>query len=145
MNDALRLIELQDIAFESDFHKYGRCPAYHEPPEQMKANITADNKAAYVITVDGEDAGDIIIRKRDDDSYYIRVLSILPQFQNMKIGRKAIEFLYHTYRDCNAWELITPQDNLRNCHFYESCGFVKIGEEAEKELTLNIFRKQITL
>ena len=142
VDDAGELIELQNQAFKDDYLKYGHCPSYDEPIDIMRKHIST--WISYIITVDGENAGDIIIRKREGSSYYIRVLSIIPRFQNMHVGKKAIDFLEHTHTEGIAWELITPKDNARNCHFYESCGFVKTGEKKEDDkLTLNIYRKVI--
>lgn len=140
--DSEQLVKIQDAAFESDFIKYGNCPAYHEPPDIMRREIADGSRIAYRILADNSDVGDIIIRKRQDGIFNLRVLAVIPQYQNRHIGKKAIEFLTNTYSEAAGWELITPMDNKRNCYFYESNGFVKYGEITDQGVPqLNKYRR----
>ena len=82
----------------------------------------AENAITYKILKDGEMAGDIIIRKRDNHKYHIRVLCVIPKYQNLGIGQKALKFIEDTYNDASEWELVTPALSFRNYHVYEEDG-----------------------
>jgi Acetyltransferases len=142
--DAARIIAVQNAAFYDDYCKYGRCPAYMEPEDVMKTEIADGRRIAYLATADGEDAGNTIVRDMGNGAYYIRVLAVIPKFQNLHIGKNLLEFLRKTYPGARSWELITPKDNLRNCRFYERNGFAKTGERKEDErLTLNLYKNSV--
>lgn len=139
--DTSRVLAIQNAAFYGDYQKYGHCPAYMEAEDVMRAEIASGDRIAYIATIDGEDACDAIIRDRRNGNYYIRVLAVIPKFQNLHIGKSMLEFLKNQYPLAHSWELITPKDNLRNCRFYERNGFAKTGEKYEDErLTLNIYK-----
>ena len=140
VNDALRLIEVQNISFQDDYILYGECPAYNESEETMVEHIK--NCIVYKIMLDGEIVGDIIIRKREDDNYYLRVISIVSEYQSYGIGSNAIEHIERDNPDALEWELITPFKSYRNHHFYEKLGYKKIGEIVHSDvLTLWQYKK----
>ncbi len=140
--DALKLIEVQNLGFQEDYEKYGKCPSYQESIENMIDMIK--NAIVYKIIVDDKIIGDIIVRKREANHYYLRTISVIPEYQNLGIGKKAIEFIEKDNGDGTKWSLITPEGSLRNRHFYETLGYKKIGEKVHSEkLTLIEYQKNI--
>lgn len=140
INDISKLIEVQNKSFYNDYILYGECPAYNESEESMKEYI--NTCIVYKILVDDEIVGDIIIRRRDINNYYLRVISIIPEVQNLGIGTKAINFIENENPNANEWSLVTPFKSYRNHHFYEKLGYKKVGEEVHSDvLTLWQYRK----
>jgi len=86
------------------------------------------------------------VRKRSETHYYLRTITVLPAYQNLGIGKKAVEFIEKANPDGKIWSLITPGGSIRNLHFYESVGYKKTGEEIKSEkLTLIEYQKKILL
>ncbi len=125
-NDIKELIEVQNKSFYDDYVSYGECPAYNESETEMAEYI--DTCIVYKIILDNKIVGDIIIRKQENNSYYLRVISIIPECQSLGIGSIAIKFIEKEITDAKVWELITPFKSYRNHHFYEKLGYTKIGE-----------------
>ncbi|MCT4563982.1 MAG: GNAT family N-acetyltransferase [Maledivibacter sp.] len=143
IDDALKLIEVQNKCFYDDYLLYGECPSYNESKEAIIRQI--ENRIVYKIIIDREIVGDIIVRKRENNNYYLRVISVIPKFQSLGIGSKAIEYIEKDNLDALEWELITPHKSYRNHHFYEKMGYIKIGEIVHSDvLTLWQYKKQMT-
>lgn len=140
-NDVKKLIEVQSKSFYEDYIKYGECPSYNEPEDRMLDLI--ENAIVYKILKDNEIVGDIIIRKKENNEYYLRTFSVIPECQNLGIGQKALKYIDEVYKDAAEWILITPFKSYRNHHLYEKMGFVKYGEYVHSEaLTMFQYRKQ---
>lgn len=140
--DARSLIEVQNICFKEDFDKYGECPAYEEKLEVMINAI--ESIQVYKIVSNNAIIGDIIVRKIEERKYYLRVLCVHKDYQNLGIGRKAIEFIELENPDAIEWTLITPEKSIRNRYLYEKVGYRNIGEVVHSDcLTLIQYKKEI--
>lgn len=142
--DALKLIDVQNRAFQEDFEKYGECPAYNESLEAMRERI--QNAIVYKVTSGGEIIGDIIVRRRENNRYYLRVIAVVPEHWDRGVGTMAMNFIEKEMADASEWSLITPHQSIRNHHFYEKLGFQKTGETVHSELLiLWEYKKKTTL
>jgi ribosomal protein S18 acetylase RimI-like enzyme len=138
--DAGTLIEVQNLGFQEDFDRHGECPSYHESPSDMTEMI--EHAIVYKILVDEKIVGDVIIRKRDDGSYYLRTIAVLPAYQNLGIGTAAMDFAEKDNPGAAWWSLVTPEGTEKNRHFYEKRGYRRVGEHRRSErLTLVEYRK----
>lgn len=137
--DIKKLIEVQNKSFRDDYTAYGECPAYNETKEAISMLI--DNAIVYKILKDNEIVGDIIIRQKENHNYYLRVISVIPEYQNLGIGQMALKFIENAHPDAASWDLITPFKSYRNHHFYEKMGYVKIGEYRQSDVLI-LFRYQ---
>jgi N-acetylglutamate synthase-like GNAT family acetyltransferase len=133
-HDAEKLIEVQNRAFYDDFLVYGECPAYQESLEGIENHIAS--KIVYKMLDNNEIIGDMIITRLDAGHYYLRVISIIPEYQGKKIGQKAMKFLEKEITDAKEWDLITPFKSFRNHHFYEKMGYKKIDEYRQSDLLI---------
>lgn len=139
-DDALGLIEARNKSFYDDFIKFGGCPGYNIPLDEMKQRI--QNAIIYKIISDGKIIGDISLRIRDDGECWLSCLEIIPEYQNKGIGAKALKYIEEKHPEVRRWTLETPVQNYRNCYFYEKMGFVKIDEKIHSDLiTLRIYEK----
>jgi GNAT superfamily N-acetyltransferase len=87
----------------------------------------------YKMTIDGIAVGAFIVFVEEDGNNVLATIFIDPEFQNLGIGTEAIRFIEETYPNARRWRLGTPEWATRNHHFYEKCGFKKIGEERNVE------------
>jgi GNAT superfamily N-acetyltransferase len=126
VEDAEMLVEVQRLSFKEEAERYGECPPYDETPADLVDLIA--NAIVYKIAVDGACVGNIIVRSRDDGSYYLRTVSVIPAFQNLGIGSRAMAFLEAEFPDATAWHLITPAGSIRNRRFYEKHGYHQVNE-----------------
>jgi N-acetylglutamate synthase-like GNAT family acetyltransferase len=49
-------------------------------------------------------------------------------FQNRDIGQQAVKQMFEALPDADKWTVGTPSWAVRNQHFYEKMGFVKVRE-----------------
>lgn len=136
-DDTKKIINVQNQSFYDDYNKYGECPAYNETEQAMLKQI--EETRVYKILKYNEIIGDIIIKQRENNNVYLRVISIIPQYQNLGIGQMALKYIEEVYPEASEWELITPFKSYRNHHFYEKMGYVKVEEYKHSDI-LTMFR-----
>lgn len=130
--DAQILAGISSDAFNNDTH-YG-APGPGGPPgfdssvwqrQMMKAGFY------YKILSDYRIVGGFIIFKKGSDGMELGRIFIDPEFQNRGIGAEACSFMESSFPEIQRWTLETPKWNIRNHHFYEKMGYVKVGEIPE--------------
>ncbi|MGD0863476.1 MAG: GNAT family N-acetyltransferase [Candidatus Limnocylindrales bacterium] len=140
VEDAAVLVEVQRLSFKEEADRYGECPPYDETPADLVDLIAT--AFVFKIVVDGKCVGDIVVRRRDDDSYYLRTISVIPAFRDRGIGSCAMAFLEAEFPDAAAWHLITPAGSSRNHHFYEKHGYHQVSQiYRSPQLTLIEYEK----
>lgn len=131
-DDAEALVDAQIRAFHYDTVLYPGVeesgPPGYDSVEATLKKICEDE--FYKIVVDGQIVGGIILFEREPGHFHLDVLNIVPEYQNYGIGTRAIEFIEQTY-PASKWTLDTPAYAIRNQHFYEKFGYVKVGENQE--------------
>lgn len=130
--DVDEIISVQNAAFAEDVRKYGECPAVCENRDVMLEWMSSG--LYYKMLSGGEIIGTMDVRERSQTHYHLRVLSVRPDCQNTGVGSAALQFLFTEHPDVKMWTLITPKDNVRNCHFYEKAGFKAIEDRVQSDL-----------
>lgn len=142
--DASALSIIQRHAFEEDIERYGErsdCPAY-ETLERLEQKIFAFDY--YVLEENGRIIGGAVMRPLSDDEMRLSRIYIEPRYHNLGVGKFFMQHLESVYPQMKTWGLDTPFKNFRNHHFYESLGYVKIGEtKLDEVLTLFEYKKHI--
>ncbi len=71
---------------------------------------------------------------------------ILPKYQNQGIGYTVLQKVFAMYEDAHTWRLDTIKEEAGNCHLYEKCGFVRVGNEhvSNECMTLVDYEKTVT-
>ena len=129
-----QLYDMQIQSFMPLYEKYhdDMSPAI-EPIERVKARAMQENRKYYFVVRDGARVGAINVGKRlsdpEEDCLYISPLFILPKYQNQGVGYVALQKAFILYPDVKVWKLDTILQEPGNCHLYEKCGFVRVGEE----------------
>ena len=127
------LYEMQVKSFMPLYEKYHDegSPAI-EPIERVKRRFDVENRKYYFIMKDGARVGAINIGHNDPNEKkvaFISPLFVLPEFQNRGIGYAAIQKAFEQLPEVTTWKLDTILQEPANCHLYEKCGFVRVGEE----------------
>ena len=127
-----QLYDMQIQSFMPLYEKYhDDCSPAIESIERVKTRAAQENRKYYFIVKDGARVGAINIGKKlsdQEDCMYISPLFILPKYQNHGIGYVAIQKAFLLYPDVKVWKLDTILQEQANCHLYEKCGFVRVGE-----------------
>lgn len=128
--------ELYDMQVESFMPLYEK---YHdagspaiESIDRIRRRYAVVNRKYYFIMKDGARVGAINIGHNDPNEKKVAFISpifILPEYQNHGIGYAAIEKAFEKLPEVTCWKLETILQEPANCHLYEKCGFVRVGEE----------------
>jgi len=138
LEDAEELTRASRISFDDDTSTYGMGtsggPPGYDKVEKQKFWIKTTNYYKFVL--DNKIVGGMFLksglefdRPSSADNYYLIRLFILPDFQNQGIGTIALKFIEHEFPQAKKWTLDTPHWAIRNHHFYEKMGYVKIRED----------------
>ena len=127
------LHEMQVKSFMPLYEKYhdDGSPAI-ESLERIKKRAARSNRKYYFVVKDGARVGVINVGHNDPDEKHVSFISplfILPEYQNKGYGYVAIMKSFELYPDVTTWKLETIKEEPANCHLYEKCGFVRVGED----------------
>ena len=143
IDDIKKIIEVQNKSFYDDYISYGECPVYNEPEQKILEFINGENETVYKILKDNEIIGDIVIRRMESNKYYLRTISLIPEYQGLGIGQMALKYIEEEHPGASEWELITPFKSYRNHHVYEKMGYVKVEEYKQSDVLIMFrYRKQ---
>jgi ribosomal protein S18 acetylase RimI-like enzyme len=138
--DTDELVEVQNKSFYSDYIRYGECPGYNHSKAEMEDIV--QKRVAYKILCDGQVVGDILVRDNGDHTYFLGCLCVIPEYENMGIGQKAIQYLETEFSDAVLWTLETPADKYRNHYFYKKMGFRIAKESVDGSVKIVLFEKR---
>ena len=141
-DDAEKFVEVQNKSFYSDYLKYGMCPGYGRNAKEIIEAMK--NDFVFKIVADKEVVGKISVKQIKDDEYHVNCLCIIPEYENKRIGQKAIAFIEKQYPHAKKWSLETPADKLRNHYFYKKCGYKIVDKMIDGTVELVVFEKEIS-
>lgn len=128
-NDAAALVAAQIAAFHHDFVLYPAVelsgPPGYDSVDAMLKKIADDE--CYTITVNEVCVGGIVLFAQADNHVHLDVIFIDPAYHNQGIGTLAMQFIEQAH-PAAYWTLDTPAYALRNQHFYEKFGYIKVAE-----------------
>jgi ribosomal protein S18 acetylase RimI-like enzyme len=88
----------------------------------------------------GQIIGGMVVVDRGHGHFHLGLIFIDPAYHNRGIGTRAMQFIEETY-PATQWSLDTPDWAVRNQHFYEKFGYVKVKEEEHPGITLIVYEK----
>lgn len=135
--DAQLLHKMKYEAFLPLYEKYhdDETTPVKESADKLVCQIENEHTDYYIICFRGKKVGGIRVADKLRRTEYVegvRYISpffILPQYQNLGIGYTVLQKVFALYKDTVTWKLDTIQQETGNCHLYEKCGFVRVGEE----------------
>jgi GNAT superfamily N-acetyltransferase len=142
--DAEALVRVQIAAFHHDSVLYpdveiGGPPGY-DSVEHALTKIR--DEVYYAIRADGHIVGGIVVFDKGAGHWHLDLIYIDPAYHDRGIGSQALPFLEETHH-ASKWTLDTPSWAVRNRHFYEKFGYVKVGEEVYPGITLIAYEKNL--
>ena len=120
-----------------------------EKIDKVIAQLESDETDYYIITLDSTPVGAVRVVNDGVENgcqlYRISPLFILPEHQNKGIGYSALQMLFPKYVNADKWRLSTIKQELGNCHLYEKCGFVLVGDEMRinDQMTIVYYEKVV--
>jgi ribosomal protein S18 acetylase RimI-like enzyme len=141
--DAETLVKVQIRAFHHDSVIYpgveiGGPPGYDSVENALKKMAQDDY---YKIVCDEQIVGGIVVFDFGEGHFHLDLIYIDPDYHNQGIGTRAMQFLERTY-PAKKWTLDTPQYAVRNQHFYEKFGYVKVKEYEQDGFGLIAYEKR---
>jgi len=129
--DVERLTETQTRTFQDDNKLKPPGCDMGGPPGYDSVDWNAEWIAKtpyYKILFDDQIVGGIIIFELEEGRYELGRIYVDPDFQNRGIGQQAVGQMFGAFSEAKKWILGTPSWAIRNQHFYEKMGFVRVGE-----------------
>ena len=143
-----QLHEMQVQSFMPLYEKYHDegSPAI-ETVERVRSRAMQENRKYYFILKDGARVGAVNVGRKSPDpeeAFYISPIFILPKYQDQGIGYVAIQKAFALHPEAKVWKLDTILQEPGNCHLYEKCGFVRVGEEhvINEDMTIIDYEKR---
>jgi GNAT superfamily N-acetyltransferase len=138
------LVRAQIASFHHDAKIYpgieiGGPPGY-DSVAHMAERVVQDE--CYKIADGSRIIGGIVVFAKGDAHYHLDVIFVEPGHQNRGIGSLAIQYIEAAYL-ARVWTLDTPQWAVRNHHFYEKLGYVRVGEHEDGDTPLFAYEKQM--
>lgn len=130
-DDAELIHQMKYEAFLPLYEKYhdDETSPVKETLEKVIMKLEQETTDYYLIRYQGENVGAVRVCERQENVFYISPIFILPAYQNRGIAHTVIQLLFEKYRRAVTWRLDTILQEKGNCHLYEKCGFVRVGEE----------------
>jgi GNAT superfamily N-acetyltransferase len=126
--DAEGLAEICKRAFETDVEVGapvpGGPPGYDSTLAQVRLMGFMDY---YTVLLEDRLVGGVIVGYCGERHRVLERIFVDPEYHNMGIGSRAMEFTMGLYPGVKLWTLGTPEWNVRTKRFYEKLGFVQVG------------------
>lgn len=133
-DDAQTLMDIQIRTFHHDNTLYPDEPmAVGGPPDYDSLAVMLDDiekHICYKIVLDSIIIGGITIFYRGEGHYHLHIIHIDPSYQGKGIGSQAMKFIELAH-PATKWTLDTPAYAIRNHHFYQKLGYIKVGQQTE--------------
>ena len=156
---SFRLMEESDIpdltqvmkrAFDDDAQKHlgqesGGPPGYDNGGFFQEWLLPYEESVGYKVLVGDDLIGGIIVWILPKAHNILGTIFVDPNFQDRGVGQRIWIFIEETYPDAKSWRLGTPAWAIKNHHYYEKCGFVRVDEDPliPPEANSFIFRKEM--
>jgi len=143
-DDMQELTQLSTLVFDDDSTKHnqgekGGPPGYDSIEWQ---NFILTSGMYYKVLNEGKIVGGVILFKKGRVHLEIGRIYIHPEFQNKGLGTEVLSLLERRNPGIKKWTLNTPAWAVRNQHFYEKLGYIKVGElTTENGLGLILYEK----
>lgn len=147
LNEAPIIHEMQIKAFMPLFDKYQdyeTSPA-NESVERIIDRLNQSFTDYYIIKISNISVGAIRIVRKENKTYRVSPLFILPEHQGKGIAQKVFSIIEDIYDDAGIWELDTILQEQGNCYLYEKLGYQKTGEikQINDRMTIVFYEKRL--
>jgi GNAT superfamily N-acetyltransferase len=146
-NEASIIHEMQIRAFMpllDKYQDYETSPA-NESVERILDRLNQSFTDYYIIKGSNISIGAIRIVKKENKTYRVSPIFILPEHQGKGIAQKVFSIIEDIYNDAEIWELETILQEQRYCYLYEKLGYQKTGEikQINDRMTIVFYEKRL--
>jgi GNAT superfamily N-acetyltransferase len=132
--DVPALTRVMTRAFDDDSQKHlgeerGGPPGYDDGEFLRKWVFGYQETVGYKVIAEGRVIGGLILWIFEHGENVLGTIFVDPAHQDRGVGAGIWAFVEATYPETISWQLRTPAFAVKNHHFYEKLGFVKIAEE----------------
>ncbi|WP_337100087.1 GNAT family N-acetyltransferase [Paenibacillus sp. YIM B09110] len=147
LNEASAIHEMQIKAFKpllNKYQDYDTSPA-NESLERIIDRLKQSFADYYIIKSSNLSVGAIRIVRKENQTYRVSPIFILPDYQGKGIAQKVFSIIEETYNDARLWELDTFVQEQGNCYLYEKLGYQKTGElkQINDKMTIVFYEKRM--
>jgi ribosomal protein S18 acetylase RimI-like enzyme len=131
--DAQELTNIQRRTFEDDNELKPPGCSMEGPPGYNSVGWNAEwieKTPYYKILFQDRIVGGLIVFEMGEGHYELGRIYVDPDVQDRGIGQRAVELMFKAFPGVTKWTVGTPGWAIRNQHFYEKLGFVKVRETA---------------
>lgn len=126
IEDLNDLVQVQIKAFSIDVKLCGEGPPGYDSIERQKKIM--ENHLYYKIVDDSGIIGGFYIKPKGSGHYELVRLFIEPSHQGKGIGSYALKYIEELFHNLEIIELEASDFRTDNHRFYESRGYIKVGE-----------------
>ncbi|WP_368742554.1 GNAT family N-acetyltransferase [Enterococcus casseliflavus] len=123
--DILKVHEIQKAGFEKLYRKYGdKESPYNETSEDLLRKFNRPNNYMFLVKNDKESIGYIRVITTDQrDQARIAPIVILPEYENLGLGKKVMQLVEMEFNTVKEWHLETILQESKLIHFYTQMGY----------------------
>jgi len=141
-SDIPELTQVMKRAFDDDSRRFlgrprGGPPGYDTGEFIRKWAVEAGGQG-WKIIADGRAVGAFIVFVTESENATLGTIFVDTPVQDQKFGTRTWEFIEATYPCAGVWSLETPTWAVRNHHFYEKLGFVRVEIDGDQV----VYRKE---
>lgn len=147
LNEASIIHEMQIKAFMpllDKYQDYETSPA-NESEERIIDRLNQPFTDYYIIKSSDISVGAIRIVRKENKTYRVSPIFILPEHQGKGIAQKVFSIIEDIYNDARNWELDTILQEQGTCYLYEKLGYQKTGEikPINDKMTIVFYEKRL--
>ncbi|WP_054957331.1 GNAT family N-acetyltransferase [Paenibacillus dakarensis] len=147
-NEAAIIHEMQIKAFKpllDTYQDHETSPA-NESVERIVDRLNQFYTEYYIIKNMDTSVGAIRIVSKDNHTYKISPIFILPEYQGKGIAQHVLSIVEEIYNDAKVWELVTILQDHKLCYIYEKLGYQQTGQEKpiNDRMTLVFYKKNLS-
>lgn len=135
IEDTVIITEITKRSFNDSSRRFGNGkdsgPPGYDSVETNTSIIQNENFSSFKILFEERIVGWIFISNQGNGHFELENICVDPSFQEKKIGTRAIELLEEITPESIKWTLRAANYAIRNHHFYEKLGYIKVAEEGD--------------
>jgi GNAT superfamily N-acetyltransferase len=144
LDDAETLLDIQIRSFHSDAQLYPGVAEGGPPGYDSLDEVLNDMRRYPMVKIlcDGQIVGGMVVIDHGGGHVHLGRIFIDPEYHNRGIGSASMHYLEQTW-PATRYTLDTPAYAVRNHHFYEKFGFVRVGESHVDDIVLLEYEKRL--
>jgi ribosomal protein S18 acetylase RimI-like enzyme len=144
LSDAEEILAVQRLAFHAQavLHNDFTIPPIKQTLYELKSDF---NRFVFLkAAIEGRMVGSVKARMENDTCFISRLI-VLPECQNLGIGKMLMTAIENQFPEARRFEIFTGSLSSKNLAFYKNIGYKPFREGTEAEHVKLIFMEKISL